>query len=230
MSKQTIGIYSGRNLAAELRAACPEILFVTGSPERDMCRIAIIDSDSMDAINPPPRKSIVRIILEAKSQQQPRRQGELRIERSAFLARPREHLAFASDLVEAVGHASQLETEVMYLTQIHELMTMVDAQAVSERITRTVIDLLGLTRGTLFLHDPRLERYVVSFTNDPEARETGEFLPGIPPDLLQRALASGRAFAADRDAGMIVMPLQIEHDLIGVLRIALARGDRVEEN
>src|SRR5438132_3313084 len=217
MSKQTIGIYSGRNLAAELRAACPEILFVTGSPERDMCRIAIIDSDSMDAINPPPRKSIVRIILEAKSQQQPRRQGELRIERSAFLARPREHLAFASDLMEAVGHASQLETEVTYLTQIHELMTMSDAQAVSERITRTVMDLLGLTRGTLFLHDPRLERYVVSFSNDPNARETGEFLPGIPPDLLQRALASGHSFASDGGMGLVVMPLQVEHDLVGVI-------------
>ena len=74
----------------------------------------------------------------------------------------------------------------------------------------------GLTRGTLFLHDPRLERYVVSFTNDPEARETGEFLPGIPPDLLQRALASGQSFVAD--AGLVVMPLQVEHDLVGVIR------------
>ena len=223
MSKQTIGIYSGRNLAAELRAACPELVFVTSSNERDFCRIAIIDSDSTDAINPPPRKAIVRIILEAKSQQQPRRQGELRVERAAFVARPREYLAFASDLVDAVGHASQLETEVTYLTQIHELMTMVDAQAVSERITRTVLDLLGLTRGTLFLHDPRLERYVVSFTNDPEARETGEFLPGIPPDLLQRALASGQSFVAD--AGLVVMPLQVEHDLVGVIRAPLGATD-----
>jgi diguanylate cyclase (GGDEF)-like protein len=112
---------------------------------------------------------------------------------------------------------------VTYLTQIHELMTMVDAQAVSERITRTVLDLLGLTRGTLFLHDPRLERYVVSFTNDPEARETGEFLPGIPPDLLQRALASGQSFVAD--AGLVVMPLQVEHDLVGVIRAPLGATD-----
>ena len=223
MSKQTIGIYSGPNLAAQLRAECPEIVFATGSPDRDTCRIVVIDSDSTDAITPPPRKAIVRIILEAKHQQQPRRQGELRIERAAFLARPREHLAFASDLVEAVGHASQLETEVTYLTQIHELMTMVDAQAVSERITRTVIDLLGLTRGTLFLHDPRLERYVVSFTNDPEARETGEFLPGIPPDLLQRALASGQSFVAD--SGLVVMPLQVEHDLVGVIRAPVGATD-----
>jgi diguanylate cyclase (GGDEF)-like protein len=223
MSKQTIGIYSGRNLALELRAMCPELVFADSGPLRETCRIAVIDTDSAAAATPPPRKAIVRIILESKHQQQPRRQGELRIDRVAFVARPREHLAFASDMVDAVGHASQLETEVTYLTQIHELMTMVDAQAVSERITRTVLDLLGLTCGTLFLHDPRLERYVVSFTNDPEARETGEFLPGIPPDLLQRALASGQSFVAD--SGLVVMPLQVEHDLVGVIRAPLGATD-----
>ena len=217
MSKLTIGIYSGRNLAAQVRSACPEIAFATSSPERDACRIVVIDSDSLAAANPPPRKSIVRIILESEPQGQPRRPGELRVDRDSFVGRPRQHLAFASDMVDAAVHASQLETEVTYLTQIHELMTMSDAQAVSERITRTVMDLLGLTRGTLFLHDPRLERYVVSFSNDPNARETGEFLPGIPPDLLQRALASGHSFASDGGMGLVVMPLQVEHDLVGVI-------------
>ena len=52
-------------------------------------------------------------------------------------------------------------------------MTIADANAVSERITRTVLDLLGLTRGTLFLHDPRVERYVVSYSNDPSRARDG---------------------------------------------------------
>src|SRR5205823_15007748 len=121
-------------------------------------------------------------------------------------------LSFAADLVDAAVHASQLETEVNFLKQIHELISQQDAQQVSERITRTVLDLLGLTRGTLFLHDPRLERYVVSFTNDPDAHETGEFLPGIPSDVLQKALSSGHSFAADRASGMIVLDLQRNHD------------------
>jgi diguanylate cyclase (GGDEF)-like protein len=126
-------------------------------------------------------------------------------------------------------HAARLELDVAWLTQIHELMRMTDARAVSERITRTVLKILGLRRGTLFLQDPQLERYVVSYTNDPEAKETGEYLPGIPNDLLQRALASGRSFADDREAGMIVMTLQLEHDLIGVLRAGLAHDDRLDD-
>src|SRR5437868_8607712 len=63
----------------------------------------------------------------------------------------------------------------------------------------------------------------------PEARETGEYLPGVPNDLLQRALASGRSFADDREAGMIVMTLQLEHDLIGVLRAGAAHDDRIDD-
>src|SRR5581483_12086316 len=125
--------------------------------------------------------------------------------------------------------AAQVETEVGFLKQIHELMSLSDAQAVSERITRTVLDILGMPRGTLFLHDPRLERYIVSFTNDPDAHETGEFLPGIPPDLLQRALSSGHSYAADRASGMIVIPLQVEHDLVGVIRVPLAPNENVDE-
>ena len=70
---------------------------------------------------------------------------------------------------------------------------------------------------------------MVSFTNDPDAHETGEFLPGIPSDLLQRALSSGHSFAADRAAGMIVIPLQIEHDLVGVIRVPLASTDTLDE-
>src|SRR5207248_5922711 len=135
----------------------------------------------------------------------------------------------ACDLVDAAVHASALETEVTFFKQIHELMSLNDAQQVSERITRTVLELLGLSRGTLFLHDPRLERYVVSFTDDPDAHETGEFLPGIPADQLQRALSSGQSFSADRAAGMIVIPLQVEHDLVGVLRIPLAANDAIDD-
>jgi diguanylate cyclase (GGDEF)-like protein len=108
-------------------------------------------------------------------------------------------------------------------------MAISDASAVSERITCTVLELLGLRRGTLFLHDPRLERYVVSYSSDPKVRETGEFLPGVPPGLLQRALSSGISFAADADAGMIVMPLQAQHDLIGVIRVPLDTGERYDE-
>lgn len=196
--------------------------------EREVSRIALIDSDSAGALAPP-RKAIVRIVLGLENSVQ-RRQGEIHVTRESFLSQPHEYLAFACDLVDAAVHASQLETEVTFLKQIHELMSISDAQNVSERITRTVLELLGLSKGTLFLHDPRLERYVVSYTSDPEAHETGEFLPGIPSDLLQRALSSGQSFAADRSMGMIVMPLQVEHDLVGVIRVPVGSAETFLES
>jgi diguanylate cyclase (GGDEF)-like protein len=197
-------------------------MFAVDGEERETSRVVILDSDQDP--DTPPRKSISRLILRDHGAPHTRRQGELCIDRASFLADPAPHIAFARDLAEAAIHATQLEVEVSYLTQIHELMTMGEAAAVSERIVRTVLNLLGLSRGTLFLHDPRVERYVAAFTNDPTVRETGEFLPGVPPDLLQRALSSGTHFASDRNArggGMIVMPLQVEHDLVGVIRVPL---------
>ncbi len=230
---QVIGVHSGReDLVSLLRERCPMYAFAVSGEEREISRIAIIDEDVAALVDDPPRKSLVRLILAHAGEGQSRRSGELFVDRETFLRDPDQYLGFAVDLADAAIHASQLEVEIGYLTGIHELMSMVDAEAVSERITRTVLNLLGLSRGTLFLHDPRLERYVVSFSNDPSYRETGEFLPGIPPDLLQRALASGHSFAVERDAkgvGMIVMPLQIEHDLVGVIKVPLAEADLFEE-
>src|SRR5216684_2166548 len=223
-----IGVYGGRELVALLRERCRAYPFVEGD-ERERCRIVIVDADSHHVLDAPPRKSLVRVVLYDDVLTGDRREGDIRVPRASFLAHPDDTLAIASDLVRTVIHASSLETEVAYLAQIHELMTIADANTVSERITRTVLDFLGLTRAVLFLHDPRVERYVISYSSDPAVRETGEFLPGIPPGLLQRALSSGQSFAADRDEGMIVMPMQAQHDLIGVIRVALGPHDPLDD-
>ena len=229
MINQPIGVYGGPELVGVLQGLCPSHLFVDGE-ERQRCRIVIIDRGVDIAPADMPRKSLVRVVLDDATSDGERHEGDMRLPRATFLAHPLDALAVAEDLVATITHASRLETEVAYLTQIHELMTMTDAAAVSERITRTVLDLLGLTRGALFLHDPRLERYVVSYSSDPEVRETGEFLPGIPAGLLQRALSSGESFAADRTAGMIVMPMQAHHDLVGVIRVTLDPSDAFDDD
>lgn len=218
LNPQTIGVYSDRGLAAILREQCPDFFFADSGSERDGCRVSIIDGDAAVA-----RKSMVRIILDATAGE--RKPGELHLKRDTFLGTPRDYLLFGCDLVQAGTHAVHLEREVGYLKQIHELMSMTDADAVSERITRNVLDLVGQPRGTLYLHDPRLERYVVSYSSDPDAPETGEFLPGIPPALLQKALSSGKSFAVDPEAGLAVMPLQVEHDLIGVIRVPITSAE-----
>jgi diguanylate cyclase (GGDEF)-like protein len=220
------GIYSDRGeLAATLRAACPDWIFEEDGEARDACRVAIVDGGHAR----PAGKSIVRILLSGDGE---RRHGELQLDRDAFLNAPADYLAFAGDLADAAVHAAQLEQEAAYLRQIHELMTMVDAEAVSERITTTVLGLLDLPHGSLFLHDPRLERYVVSFSNDPDYRETTEFLPGVPPDALQKALAAPQLFAMAREAGspgMIIMPLQVRQDLLGVIKIPVSATDVLHE-
>ena len=226
MQSRAAAVYSRRgDLVSRLREACPDWTFVTDG-DRDGCRLAIVDAGE----ERPAGHSAVRIVLADGEAGLARRSGELRISRDVFLAAPCDFVEFAGELAAAASHASQLEQESSYLRQIHELMTMVDAEAVSERITTTVLDLLGLSTGTLFLHDPRIERYVVSFTNDPGHRDTNEFLPGVPPSLLQKALAAPQLFASAREAhgnGLIIMPLQVREDLLGVIRIPLRPADEL---
>ncbi len=70
----------------------------------------------------------MRIVLGMEEPAQ-RRQGEIYIDRKSFLAQPHEYLSFACDLVDAAVHASQLETEVVFLKQIHELMSLIARHA-----------------------------------------------------------------------------------------------------
>ena len=215
-----VGVYSSSDdLIGRLRDACPAWTFFDAGEERALARMAVLDGEDS-----PDGKALARIVVDAARERRP---GELHVTREEFLRDPAGTLAFAADLVDAVLHAAQLEQEATYLREIHELMTMIDAEAVSERITTTVLEILGMTRGTLFLHDPRYERYVVSYSNDPGYRETNEFLPGVPADVLQKALASPSLFAVS--GGMVVMPLQVHDDLLGVIRIPIAPNESIDE-
>jgi diguanylate cyclase (GGDEF)-like protein len=185
----------------------------------------VVDTDA--DLDTPPRKSVSRIVL-LGNVTAARRQGDIRVDRDAFLANPEETLAVADDLASVVIHASQLEQEVGYLTEIHELMAMTDEEAVSERVARTALNLIGLPTAALLLHDPRLERYVVSFSNDPSYRDSGDFLSGVPPDLLQHALGSGEYFAYDEKAHLVIIPLQVDQDLIGVIRVPVPDNQVVD--
>jgi len=218
------GIYSSNgDLIGRLREACPDWTFVAEGEARLRCRVAVFDGEDDGAES----KSVARIVLDRALGASARRPGELRLTRDDFLRDPCAYLDFAGDLADAAVHAAQLEQDAKNLRQIHELMTMVDAEEVSERITTTVLDLVGLPHGTLFLHDPRQERYVVSYSNDPGYQETGEFLPGIPSDALQQALASPTLFAVS--GSMMVMPLQVHDDLLGVIKVPVTPSDTLAE-
>jgi diguanylate cyclase (GGDEF)-like protein len=228
MEMQRAAIYSDSDeLRHRLSVACPQWTLLTVDPERETCRLAVVDGPGR-----PPGKSIVRLHLSTEIEGEERKSGELYVPRDIFLSAPLSYLDFAAEMVNAVLHAARLEREAAYLRQIHELMTFTEEEDVSRRITLTLLDLLGLEHGTLFLHDPRIERYVVSFSNDPETTESAEFLPGVPPPLLHQALAAPERFAVRRGengAGMMVVPLQVREDLLGVIRLSLAPSYRLDE-
>ncbi len=229
MAQHTIGVFSRRNdLVEALRQACPDRTFAAAA-DVEISPVVIVDEEPDEIVANMPHKNVVCVILYDDPPSHSPRPGEVRVQRGVFLANPAEYLRVAGDLADALVHAWHLEQEVGYLTQIQELMAMVEAEAVSERITRTVLNLLDLPCGALLLHDPRLERYVVSFSNDASCEETGDFLPGVPPELLQKALGSGDLFGFDPAVGLIVMPLQVGDDLIGVIRVPVTNTQRFDE-
>lgn len=227
MDQQTIGVVTGEgDLVRTLRNTFFERIFVE-PPECDSCAILIVDRNAAAPQTGREGLHRVRIVLYDTAPAESHRRGEIRISRAAFLATPADYLDMADELSAALLHASQLEQEVGYLTQIQELMSIPEAEAVSERITRTVLNLLDVPRGALLLHDPQHERYVVSFSNDPTCQDTGEFLPCIPPELLQTALSSVELFGFDPATGLIVMPLRVKDDLVGVVRVSIAPGQKI---
>jgi diguanylate cyclase (GGDEF)-like protein len=217
------------DLMIALRASCPEVRF-TDDPAEPAC-VVILDDDSAQGIRVAADSS-VRIILTAGRDDSPLvgSEGELHVARDEFLSSPRAVLRAAMAWSEAASRAAGLESELEYLGQFQELTKMTNAAMVWEKITLTILSLLNLPHGTLLLHDPELERFAATFSNDLNFTESGDFLPGVPGPLLQSAMGAPEGFALEKtpsQAGLMVMPLQVGDDLVGVVRIPLAPDDMV---
>src|SRR5687768_8388525 len=132
MKTHSIGIYTRRqDLVRQLRERCPDLEFSTDETEKKGCRIIVVDSDSHAILETPPPKSLVRVVLCDGTRPAQRRNGEIRVARNELLASPQDYLLFAYELADAAIHASQLEQQVTYLNEIHDMMSMVEADAVS---------------------------------------------------------------------------------------------------
>ncbi|HXI12090.1 MAG TPA: GGDEF domain-containing protein [Thermoanaerobaculia bacterium] len=228
MEKQCVAVFSGgSDLVERLRKSCSDFDF-----DRDEdSRVAVVDrlaaSDSMaDA----PR-FLSRILLGADSEPRlqgvVRRTGDLLLDRDYFLEHAPEMLSFACELAASRVAAEELSAELELLHEMQQLMRLGDSAVVSEKIVRHVLSLAGAKRGRLLLHDPKVERYVVSFSTESPEADSSEFLPGVDADGLQTALSAPGAFALYPREGnhrQLIVPLQVGEDMIGVL-IALFDGD-----
>jgi hypothetical protein len=90
--------YSGNSTVIQhLRECCADITFVDGDGRRS-ARVVVIDEDARESFDAEPRKSVARIVLYDKAIEAPRRHGDLRVSRAAFLDDPGDTIAAASDL------------------------------------------------------------------------------------------------------------------------------------
>lgn len=203
-----------------LAERCPDFRFSDGDPGAD-ATIAIIDDDSRDVLASLGGHVLTRVVLTGSPLPNP----DLRtvaVPAEVLRASPQSFLPIIARLAKSEKKAVELRERVEYLDHLRELSELTDPDEVSAALTRHVLDLVGLSNGTMLLHDAKVERYVVSFTNDPAHRDTGDFVSGINPALLQHALAIDDPCSIERDAAgnrLLLVPIEIEEDMIGVVKI-----------
>ena len=167
-------------------------------------QVAIVDREAR-------RPSPARIHLNAQGSDR-RVPGDLYITREKLLAMPEEYLSACMEIVAARDTTEILKDSLEFATQVQDLMSISNFEKLSERITSRSLEILGLPWGTLLIHDPQVERFVVSFSNDPDHRETEEFVPGIPSELLRRSLDPENFYALQAAAmdhgGMLAIPFR----------------------
>lgn len=195
-------------------------------------RVAVIDADSLDRIPQIPGSIQARLILHDGAAAFPeRRDGDLRIAASIFEQDPVECLAWAEEMASSRSRCAVLEREMQFSRKARDLLSDADLESIFEKVASSALELLGLVHGTLLFYDSEQERYEVQFTNDPDYEDTGGFVPGVPRDLLNRSLEGAKDFAVRAAAdgcGILLIPLRVGDDLIGVFRAPIAVGQNLD--
>lgn len=191
--------------------------FVFGAPELVPEATMLIADREQLAFLPHQGSFACRIVLDSGRAFDDREVGDLVVDPESFSADPRPALLICRDLASSRRLVSQLLGELEFSQHIQELVAIADFDSVSERIVHTVAQLVDAPCGTLLLHDPRIERFVIAFSNDPDFRDTGEFMPGISNEVLEDALAAPDGFCGREGAvPSLIFPIRTGPDLIGV--------------
>jgi diguanylate cyclase (GGDEF)-like protein len=155
------------------------------------------------------------------------------VARETFLHDPASFIRVARSAAESRRSHELVHEEIAFGRHVRELMAAGDLPSVFQKVARSAADLCDAAWTTILLHDPVIERFAVVYSTDPEQPEGGDFLPGVPADLLQEAInaPSGVSIrpAQGRRGGFCVVPLRIGDDLIGVVTMARSRGENFDE-
>lgn len=213
-------------LVDRLRRACPSFQFHQGQPDGET-KIAIVDGQPLRS------EVLARIHLVGETATERPRGGDLYVTRDKLLGNASEILQICEELAAARQHAEAAERKLEFASQLQELMTISEFNKLSEKITARILDILGLPSGTLLIHDPQVERFVVAFNNDPDHKDSGDFVPGVPAELLRRSLDPENLYALQMPTpehdGMLAIPIQIRDDMIGIIKVPVVRGEHFDQ-
>lgn len=229
---QGIVVFSDRaDLFDLLRKAVPGRSFAEPADATGREQIAIVDSNRVE--DSKRERFTFRILLGESAGFDPIDDGVICIRPEIFEANPLQLLGWCDAMVRSLARVGSLEQELEFARQVSDLLTDTDFDRVAETIAGRALDLLGVGRGTLLLHDPERERFVRVFSNDPEHRDSGEFVPGVPASLLEPVEEGDPGYRLHEPEGgkpgIIAIPVHVGDDVIGVLVGRFEKGELPDE-
>lgn len=233
MERSMIAVFTGRgDLLRFLEQTCSGMEFRDGFGEApESPAVAVFDDDFEVERRRAGSGATVSVVL-TLSGSTPEDGGDLRVDRRTFLSQPMAFLTAAMELARARHELAAASSQARELVHLQDLLNVSDTHVLCERITREVSRLLDVPYGTMLMHDPKMERFVTTFSDDPDHFESAGFLPGIPPAMVQEAVNSQEGFAIEPPReevdGLLLLPILMGQDLIGVVRIPIALGVEVQ--
>ena len=233
MERSKIAVFTGReDLLKFLEQTCSGMEFQDGfATSNEPFAVAVFDDDFEAERSRAGSRALASIVLKRPGAADDGG-GDVRVDRRTFLSQPMAFLEAAAALAMARAEMMATSSRARELGHLQDLLNISDTHVLCERITREVSRLLGVPHGTMLMHDPKMERFVTTFSDDPDHFETAGFLPGIPPAMVQEAVSSPEGFAMEPPReemdGLILLPVLMGQDLIGVVRMAVPLGAEVE--
>jgi len=173
----------------------------------------------------------VRLLVQALPDRDPRNFGDLRLTETEFLAQPDEFLGLAADLAVTLERAGDLEQEVDLFAEVRDLMLVGDPELVFEKITRSVLAILRLPAGSLFVHDARLDHFVTSYSTDRTLTSPGDELNALLRTLTAESALERRPFvlASASDTELLALPVEIGGEVLGFFTATVPPGVEIPE-